>query len=103
MYHRSFDTVILELSKGLRLAFTTDGWKSISTESFIATACHFISLVILFHISVPFRKRKRIEGSCYITDNEVNIVKTCEIAKLPDIGCFDHLLNPCNESIFIFK
>ena len=112
MYHRTFETV--ELSKGLRHAFTTDGWTSISAESFITITCHFISPQtyqlqsrVLNNTFCPVShtaenlvsemlqtiEKWGLKDPVSVTDNAANIVKACEVAKLPHIGCFGHTLN----------
>jgi hypothetical protein len=114
MYHRTFETVKLELSNGLRHAFTTDGWTSISTESFITTTCHFISpetyqlqsrvldtkFCPVSHTAENLAsemlhtiEKWGLKDPVSVTDNAANIVKACEVANLPHIGCFGHILN----------
>lgn len=114
MYQEAVEYVKLELSKGIRHAFTTDGWTSLSTESFITTTCHYIepqtftlhSIVLdtkycpVSHTAENLAKEMEtsivkwnLKDPVSVTDNAANIVKACDLAKLPHIGCFGHTLN----------
>lgn len=114
MYHHTVDRVKQELSKAVRHVFTTDGWTSLAAESFLTTTCHFIepqtyklksvvldtkfcpknhtaeNLAAEMKISI---QQCNLKDPVSVTDNAANIVKACELADLPHIGCFGHVLN----------
>ncbi|XP_045198743.2 E3 SUMO-protein ligase ZBED1-like [Mercenaria mercenaria] len=114
MYQNTVENVKLELSKGKRHAFTTDGWTSMSAESFITTTCHYIEpQMYQLHSKVLDTKycpvnhtaenlsaeikatveKWDLKDSVSVTDNAANIVKACNLAQMPHFGCFGHILN----------
>ncbi|XP_060606044.1 E3 SUMO-protein ligase ZBED1-like [Ruditapes philippinarum] len=114
MYHNTVDQVKRDLEKGMRHAFTTDGWTSINAESYITTTCHYIDIttfqlcskaldtkcVHISHTSENLAQEMKVcinkwnlQDPVGVTDNAANIVNACNIAELPHVGCFGHTLN----------
>ncbi|XP_060790687.1 E3 SUMO-protein ligase ZBED1-like [Neoarius graeffei] len=116
MYAKVREDVINELKEAQRVALTSDGWTSCTTESYITVTCHFIDNEWQMHNNVLQTRvleethsgvniGQVLRAACeewglttkapaLVTDNASNMKRAGEEAGMaPHIICFVHTLN----------
>ncbi|XP_077063574.1 E3 SUMO-protein ligase ZBED1-like [Siphateles boraxobius] len=116
LYTKVCDEVIQGLMSAERVAITSDGWTSCTTESYITVTCHFIDnkwqmknhvlqTRVLGDTHSGVNIGQVLRSACeewgildkapaLVTDNASNMIKAGEEAGLsPHIKCFAHTLN----------
>lgn len=115
LYLQGFNKLKQILSDVNYMAITTDSWTSVTTESYLSVTCHFMStnyelksVILSIKSLTKSHTAQNIADAlleifeewdinnkitCIVTDNAVNMIKTCEILKKRHHSCYAHTLN----------